>query len=129
MGVDSQASNSQEFERTIPGCICMPGFMNAPVAVTLKVAGNFPDHLQVSVRYDDPTGEGEPVFVHRFSLSVRQLLDGRHARMMSSSGHVYPGGNRKVVVQAQTWHWSQAVEVLIDDVDDFSMALTRFFAG
>jgi len=129
MGIDSQNANSRQFESSIPGTICMPGFMNAPVVVTLKVDAQYPDLLRVSIRYDDPMGDPEPVFVHRFSLSVRQLFDGRSARMLSSTGHVSPAPNRKVAIQGQTWHWYKEVEVSREDVDGFFDELDRFLAG
>lgn len=115
--MSSEAYSS--FSMEMVGRIEMAGYMNVAVAVTLQVDRAFPDLLKVQVAHAD-------LFHHNFTASVRQLADGRSARMSSCNASVEPLPGRRIAIQARTWHWQIPVEVSRDDVDEF-LAEAEFF--
>lgn len=100
------------FSREMQGRVVMPGYMNVAVTVTLEVDRNYPDILRVQVAHSD-------LFHHKFTSNMRQLKDGRTARMAARESTISPVAGNRVAIQAQTWHWQHPVEVPLSDVDEF----------
>lgn len=119
----------QDFTRTFNGTLCMPHFMTVPVKVDLRVTPEESDRLSVTVIYEDPMGAPQPLFTNRFTTSVRQLADGRSARMFAKMSTVSPAPGRRVAIHAQTWYWAREIELSRDDVDDFLLALDEHLSN
>ncbi len=67
---------NKTFSMILGGVVRMPGFMNVPVTVVVKVGRRYPDLLELKVVHKN-------VFHHTFTTSLRQLADGRITNLPS----------------------------------------------
>lgn len=113
---------NKKFSMILGGVVRMPGFMNVPVTVVAKVGRRYPDLLELKVVHKD-------AFHHTFTTSMRQLADGRTAKMHACDSSIGPAEGDRVSIEAHVWHWQIPVEIPRTSVNHFLDAAQVFLSA